>query len=234
MSCIQNLPVVFALDRGGLVGSDGATHHGAFDLVYLRCLPNMMVMAASEENECRQMLYTAFKHDGPAAVRYPRGSRAGCCDRTGDERSCRSGAAKCGAARALRRVAALRFSRSDRWCRLHWRRPSNSMRRWQTCASSSRSTTSWWRKLARTHDALVTIEENVIAGGAGSACLESLAAQRIEVPVLRLGLPDRFIDHGDPAALLKECGLDAAGIAAAIRARFPELTRAVRVVQSAA
>ena len=89
-------------------------------------------------------------------------------------------------------------------------------------------------KLARTHDALVTIEENVIAGGAGSACLESLAAQRIEVPVLQLGLPDRFIDHGDPAALLKECGLDAAGIAAAIRGRFPELTRAVRVVQSAA
>jgi hypothetical protein len=89
-------------------------------------------------------------------------------------------------------------------------------------------------KLARNHDALVTIEENVVAGGAGSACLESLAAHRIEVPVLRLGLPDRFIDHGDPAALLKECGLDAAGIAAAIRARFPELTRAVRAVQSAA
>ena len=89
-------------------------------------------------------------------------------------------------------------------------------------------------KLARTHDALVTIEENVIAGGAGQRCLESLATQRIEVPVLRLGLPDRFIDHGDPAALLKECGLDAAGITTAIRARFPELTRAVRVVQSAA
>jgi 1-deoxy-D-xylulose-5-phosphate synthase len=89
-------------------------------------------------------------------------------------------------------------------------------------------------KLARTHDALVTIEENVIAGGAGSACLESLAVQRIEAPVLQLGLPDRFIDHGDPSALLKECGLDVVGITAAIRARFPELTRTVRVVQSAA
>jgi len=89
-------------------------------------------------------------------------------------------------------------------------------------------------RLARTHDALVTIEENVIAGGAGSACLESLAAQGIEVPVLRLGLPDRFVDHGDPAALLQECGLDFSGIATAVRTRFPELTRRVHYVQSAA
>ncbi len=231
--CIQNLPVVFALDRGGLVGSDGATHHGAFDLSYLRCLPNTMVMAASDENECRQMLYTAFRHDGPVAVRYPRGVGPGVAIEQamsalpigrGEQR--RSSNAAPG-----RRIAILAFGSMV----------SPAM----AAAEQLDATVANMRfvkpiddeliaKLARNHDALVTIEENVLAGGAGSACLESLAAQRIEIPVLRLGLPDRFIDHGDPAALLKECGLDAAGIAAAVRTRFPELMRGVRVVQSAA
>ena len=231
--CIQNLPVVFALDRGGLVGSDGATHHGAFDLSYLRCLPNTMVMAASDENECRQMLYTAFKHDGPTAVRYPRGVGPGVAiEQTMNELPIGRGELRRSSnAASGRRVAILAFG--------------SMVSPALAAAEQLDATVANMRfvkplddelvvKLARTHDALVTIEENVVAGGAGSACLESLAAQRIEVPVLLLGLPDRFIDHGDPAALLKECGLDAAGIAAAIRGRFPELTRTVRVVQSAA
>ena len=230
---IQNLPIVFALDRGGLVGSDGATHHGAFDLSYLRCLPNMIVMAASDENECRQMLTTAFRHDGPAAVRYPRGTGPGVAIEQamtglligrGEVR--RSSNAPAG-----HRIAILAFG--------------SMVPAALAVAEQFDATVANMRfvkplddelvaRLARTHDALVTIEENVIAGGAGSACLESLAAQRIEAPVLQLGLPDHFIDHGDPAALLKECGLDAAGIAASIRARFPELARAKRYVQSAA
>ena len=231
--CIQNLPVVFALDRGGLVGSDGATHHGAFDLSYLRCLPNTVVMAASDENECRQMLYTAFRHDGPVAVRYPRGVGPGVAiEQTMTELPMGRGEQRRSSTAAVgRRIAILAFG--------------SMVAPALAAAEQLDATVANMRfvkpiddelvaKLARTHDALVTIEENVIAGGAGSACLESLATQRIEVPVLRLGLPDRFIDHGDPAALLKECGLDAAGITAAIRARFPELTRTVRVVQSAA
>ena len=231
--CIQNLPVVFALDRGGLVGSDGATHHGAFDLSYLRCLPNTMVMAASDENECPQMLYTAFRHNGPVAVRYPRGVGPGVAiEQTmselpigrGEQR--RSSSVPSG-----RRIAILAFGSMVSPAMAAAEQLDASVANMRFVKPIDDELIA---KLARNHDALVTIEENVIAGGAGSACLESLAAQRIEVPVLRLGLPDRFIDHGDPAALLKECGLDAAGIAAAIRARFPELTRAVRAVQSAA
>ena len=141
---------------------------------YLRCLPNMIVMAASEENECRQMFYTAFKHDGPAAVRYPRGTGPGVAieqQMSGAADRARRSAPQL---ERGRRVVALRFSRSARWCRPRLQPPSSSMRPWPTCASSSRWTMSWLRSLARTHDALVTIEENVIAGGAGSACLESL------------------------------------------------------------
>ena len=230
--CIQNLPVMFALDRGGLVGSDGATHHGAFDLSYLRCLPNTVVMAASDENECRQMLTTAFKHHGPAAVRYPRGVGPGVAiEHTISELPIGRGELRRSSnAASGRRIAILAFG--------------SMVTPALAAATQFDATVANMRfvkplddelvaRLARTHDMLVTIEENVIAGGAGSACLESLAEQRIEVPVLRLGLPDRFIDHGDPSLQLKECGLDAAGISSAIRARFPELTR-VRTVKSAA
>ncbi|MEP6608203.1 MAG: 1-deoxy-D-xylulose-5-phosphate synthase [Burkholderiaceae bacterium] len=230
---IQNLPVVFALDRGGLVGADGATHHGAFDLTYLRCVPNLVVMAASEENECRQMLYTAFKHNGPAAVRYPRGTGPGVPIEqamTGLPLG-RGEVRRTSNAIAGRRIAILAFG--------------SMVPPALAAAEQFDATVANMRfvkplddelvaRLARTHDAVVTIEENVIAGGAGSACLESLAAQRIEVQVLQLGLPDHFIDHGDPALLLKECGLDAVSIAAAIRARFPELVRGTLHVQSAA
>ena len=230
---IQNLPIVFALDRGGLVGSDGATHHGAFDLSYLRCVPNMIVMAASDENECRQMLTTAFRHDGPAAVRYPRGTGPGVAiEQAMVELPIGRGEVRRSSnAPAGRRIAILAFGSMVPPALVaaeHFDATVANMRFVKPLDDELVA------RLARTHDALVTIEENVVAGGAGSACLESLAAQQVEAPVLQLGLPDHFVDHGDPAALLKECGLDAAGIAASIRARFPGLVRAPRYVQSAA
>ncbi|MGZ9059806.1 MAG: 1-deoxy-D-xylulose-5-phosphate synthase, partial [Burkholderiaceae bacterium] len=231
--CIQNLPVVFALDRGGLVGSDGATHHGAFDFSYLRCLPNAVVMAASDENECRQMLYTAFKLDGPAAVRYPRGTGPGVTiEQAMSELPIGRGELRrTSSAASGHRIALLAFGSMVPAALTAAEQFDASVANMRFVKPLDDELVA---RLARTHDALVTVEENVIAGGAGSACLESLAEQGIEVPVLRLGLPDRFVDHGDPAALLKECGLDAAGIAAAIRARFSELTRRARYVQSAA
>jgi len=230
---IQNLPVVFALDRGGLVGSDGATHHGAFDLSYLRCLPNMIVMAASEENECRQMLYTAFKNEGPAAVRYPRGTGPGVAinPAMSELPIGRGEVRRNSSAVSGRRIAILAFGSMVPPALVAAEQFDATVANMRFVKPLDHELVA---RLARTHDALVTIEENVIAGGAGSGCLESLAAQRIEIPVLQLGLPDTFIDHGDPALLLKECGLDAVSIAAAIRARFPELTRAAIHVQSAA
>ena len=225
---LQNLPVVFALDRGGLVGADGATHHGAFDLSYLRCIPNITVMAPADENECRQMLFTAFQHDGPAAVRYPRGTGPGVAIEQamsalpiGKGELRRETTAPPG-----RRIALLAFG---------------SMVPHASAAAETLDLTvanmrfvkpidvELIKRLAATHDALVTVEENVIDGGAGSACIEALLTAGINRPVLQLGLPDHFIDHGDPAALLRDCGLDGAGIGAAIRRRFPDLLREARV-----
>jgi len=215
---LQNLPVVFAIDRAGVVGADGATHLGAFDLSYLRCVPNMTVMAPADENECRQMLYTAFTLDTPAAVRYPRGTGPGIAIEAamtavpvgkGDVRRV--------SARRTSRIAILAFG---------------SMVAPALAAAAGIDATvvnmrfvkpldvDLVAKLAREHDALVTVEENVVSGGAGSAVGEALAAEGIVVPLLHLGLPDTFVDHGDPAQLLVECGLDAAGIAASITARF--------------
>jgi 1-deoxy-D-xylulose-5-phosphate synthase len=225
---LQNLPVVFALDRGGLVGADGATHHGAFDLSYLRCIPNMTVMAPSDENECRQMLFTAFQQDGPSAVRYPRGAGPGVA--IAEEMTAlpvgKAEVRRESAAPAGRRIAVLAFG--------------TMVAPALAAAEALDMTVANMRfvkpldaelvcRLAATHDALVTVEENALDGGAGSACLEALAAAGIEHPVLRLGLPDQFIDHGDTALLLRECGLDADGIAAAVRRRFPELMREARV-----
>jgi 1-deoxy-D-xylulose-5-phosphate synthase len=213
---LQNLPVVFALDRGGLVGADGPTHHGAFDLSYLRCIPNMTVMAPADENECRQMLYTAFTIDGPAAVRYPRGAG------TGAEILQQMHALPVGAGeirREGRKVAILAFG--------------SMVQPALEAGAELGATVANMRfvkplddalvlRLASTHELVVTVEENVLEGGAGSAVLESLAARGVEVPVLQLGLPDRFVEHGDPALLLAECGLDAAGIAQAIRERLSQ------------
>jgi 1-deoxy-D-xylulose-5-phosphate synthase len=229
---IQNLPVVFALDRGGLVGQDGATHHGAFDLAYLRCVPNLVVMAPSNENECRQMLYTAHTLDGPTAVRYPRGTGPGVAVQT------EMSALPIGKGEVLRQSGAASGQRIAIVAFGSMVTPALAV------AAELDATVANMRfvkpldaellvELARTHDALVTVEEGVIMGGAGSACLEALAAAGIDSPVLQLGLPDRFVDHGDPALLLKECGLDAAGMRAAIAARFPATLAPGRVKSAA-
>ena len=213
--CIQNLPIVFALDRAGLVGGDGATHNGAFDLTYLRCVPNMVVMAPSDENECRQMLYTAFCLGQPAAVRYPRGSGPGAAV------SKEMQALPVGKGVVRRRgsggVAILAFG--------------TLLKPALDAAEELDATVADMRfvkpldadlaaELAATHRLLVTVEENSVAGGAGSAVAESLAGRAIATPLLQLGLPDRFIDHGDQAQLLASVGLDKSGIVAAIRARL--------------
>jgi 1-deoxy-D-xylulose-5-phosphate synthase len=225
---LQNLPVVFALDRGGLVGADGATHHGVYDLSYLRCIPNMVVMAPSDENECRQMLFTAFRHDGPAAVRYPRGAGPGVSIEQemaalplGKGELRRESTAPAG-----RRIAVLAFGSMVSPALAAAERLDLTVANMRFVKPLD---VALLLRLAATHDALVTVEENAIEGGAGSACLEALAAEGSDRPVLQIGLPDRFVDHGDPAVLLGECGLDADGIAEAIRRRFPDLVREARV-----
>ncbi|HEY6862603.1 MAG TPA: 1-deoxy-D-xylulose-5-phosphate synthase [Burkholderiales bacterium] len=212
--CIQNLPIVFALDRAGLVGGDGATHNGAFDLSYLRCLPNMVVMTPADENECRRMLTTAFRLDQPSAVRYPRGSGPGVAVRPeleplpfGEGEVRRKG----------RRVAILAFG--------------TLLKPALEAGDALDATVVNMRfvkpldadlaaRMAREHELIVTVEENAVMGGAGSAVAEALSAAAIATPVLRLGLPDRFVDHGDQGQLLATVGLDAGGIAAAVRARL--------------
>ncbi|MBX9903010.1 MAG: 1-deoxy-D-xylulose-5-phosphate synthase [Burkholderiales bacterium] len=212
---IQNLPIIFALDRGGLVGADGATHNGSFDLSYLRCLPNMTVMTPSDENECRQMLYTAYQMNSPVAVRYPRGTGPGVAvqkemtalpvGRGEVRRQGKGGVAilAFGSMVAPALAAAEEFDATV--ANMRFVKPLD---------------TDLLRELAAQHTLLVTIEENVIMGGAGSAVLESLQQQGCMVPVLQLGLPDRFIEQGDPAVQLASIGLDAAGVAASIRARL--------------
>jgi 1-deoxy-D-xylulose-5-phosphate synthase len=211
---LQNLDVTFALDRSGLVGADGATHAGNYDIAYLRCIPNMVVMAASDENECRRMLSTAFEYNGPAAVRYPRGAGIGAAiDK--DLRTIPLGKGE------IRRegegIAILAFG--------------TMLAPALTAAQALNATVANMRfvkpldaelvrQLAQTHDALVTVEEGALMGGAGSAVAEALAEAGIVKPILHLGLPDRFIDHGDAGQLLAMCGLDARGIEASIRRRF--------------
>ena len=217
---IQNLPIVFAIDRAGLVGADGATHNGSFDLTYLRCLPNMTVMTPSDENECRQMLYTAFRMNSPAAVRYPRGSGPGAEVRTEMQAlPLGKGELRRETAAASRKVAILAFGAM--------------LTPALQAAEEIDATVANMRfvkpldealvlELADRHELIVTVEENVIMGGAGSAVQEALQRQRRQVPVLQLGLPDRFIDQGDPGIQLAECGLTKDGIVKAIRLRLGE------------
>jgi len=230
---IQNLPVAFALDRGGLVGADGATHHGAFDLSYLRCIPNLVVMAPADENECRAMLTTAVRHDGPAAVRYPRGAGSGVTierdlvslpigkGEVRRESSCPPGA----------RIAILAFGSMVQQSLAAAERIDATVANMRFVKPLDKALID---RLARSHDALVTVEENAVMGGAGSACAEALTELGLAVPMLHLGLPDRFIDHGDPQLLLASVGLDAAGIEHAVRARFAELLVPARRVKSVA
>ena len=213
---LQNLPVVFALDRGGLVGADGPTHHGAFDFSFLRCIPNMTVMAPADENECRQMLYTGFTLSNPSTVRSPRGAGPGVTPHA-DMTALPVG--KGVVVREIKgyeakRVAILAFG---------------SMVKPATDGGDElNATVANMRfvkpidhelifRLATTHDYLVTVEENVVMGGAGSAVGESLASQDLNMPLLQLGLPDFFVEHGDPAVLLADCGLNREGISQSIR-----------------
>jgi 1-deoxy-D-xylulose-5-phosphate synthase len=211
---LQNLDVTFALDRAGLVGADGATHAGNYDLAYLRCIPNMVVMAASDENECRQMLTTAYHYPGPAAVRYPRGAGVGAAI---EEELSSIEIGKGEVRREGKGIAILAFGSMVA--------PSIAAgEELNATVANMRFVkpldTELVKRLAKEHDYLVTVEEGCVMGGAGSAVMEALAAEGIAKPVLNLGLPDKFIDQGDPAALLASVGLDAKGIAASIRQRF--------------
>lgn len=211
---LQNLPVVFALDRAGLVGADGATHAGAYDIAYVRCLPNCSMLTPSDENECRQALTTAFRQDHPVAVRYPRGSGVGATVETAlTEWPWGKGVVR----RRGKHIAILAFGTV-----LH---PAlKAAEAFDATVVDMRFAkpldAALVHELATTHDAFVTVEEGCIMGGAGSAVGECLAAAGIVIPLLHLGLPDVFIEHGDPAKLLSLNGLDAAGIEAAIRQRF--------------
>ncbi|GAC1406035.1 MAG: 1-deoxy-D-xylulose-5-phosphate synthase [Burkholderiaceae bacterium] len=211
---LQNLDVTFALDRAGLVGADGATHAGNYDIAFLRCIPNMVVMAASDENECRQMLSTAYHYPGPASVRYPRGSGTGVTIQQGLEvlpigvgerrRSGRSIAIL-----AFGTMVAPALQAGDALdatvVNMRFVKPLDM---------------ALVRELAATHDSFVTVEEGCVMGGAGAAVAEALSAEGIVKPLLILGLPDRFIDHGDVGSLLAGCGLDGVGITATVWQRF--------------
>ena len=211
---LQNLPVVFALDRAGIVGADGPTHCGAYDIAYIRCVPNMSLLTPSDEDQCRKALTTAFRQDHPVAVRYPRGSGAGVTPEAGlAELPWGRGEIR----RAGRGVAVLAFG--------------TLLYPALTAAQSLDLTVADMKfvkplddalvlELAKTHDALVTLEEGCVMGGAGSAVAECLAAAGVQLPVLHLGLPDVFVEHGEPAKLLALCGLDAQGIERSIRERF--------------
>ena len=203
---LQNLPVLFAIDRAGLVGPDGPTHAGSFDLSFLRCLPNMVVMAPSDENECRRMLYTGFKHQGPAAVRYPRGKGSGVEVR--DEMA----ALPIGKGEIRRegtRVAILAFGSMVAPALEAGEKLGATVANMRFVKPLDEELI---LKLAETHEFLVTVEENAIAGGAGSGIGEFLNAHLYGKPLLNLGLPDVFLDQGAREELLAQCGLDAEGI----------------------
>ncbi len=223
---LQKLPMVLALDRAGLVGADGATHAGAYDIAFVRCIPNMSLATPADERECRQLLTTAYEQDHPVCVRYPRGAGVG-VEPLPDLSSLPFGKGEF-VARALRRglaktAAPSHVSRS--WhlapcytLRCRW--PRRWTPRWRICAGPNPWMKRWCASWPASHDAIVTVEDGCIAGGAGAAVSEALAAAGISLPVLHLGLPDQFIEHGDPAKLMALQGLDAPGIERSIRQRF--------------
>jgi len=214
---IQNLPVVFAIDRAGLVGADGPTHAGSFDLTYLRCIPNITVMTPADENECRQMLYTAFQMNTPAAVRYPRGAGTGVVPikemkalQIGLGEICRKG----------EKIALLAFGSMLKPCLEAAEELNATVANMRFVKPLDDNLVVF---LAANYSLLVTVEENTIMGGAGSAVLESLENKGITTtPVLQLGLPDVFIDQGDPTRMLVDCGRDKAGIVKAIKKKLSE------------
>ncbi|HTV97364.1 MAG TPA: 1-deoxy-D-xylulose-5-phosphate synthase [Steroidobacteraceae bacterium] len=226
---LQNLPVVFALDRAGLVGSDGATHQGSYDLTFLRCIPNMVVMAPADENECRQMLYTATTLSSPSAVRYPRGSGPGVpvaaemqalpVGRAQYRREGRSGLAILAFGALVESARKIAERLDATLVNMRFIKPLDE---------------NLIVEVAGRHRAIVTIEENAVMGGAGSAVGEVLAAQGALVPLLQLGIPDRFIEHGSRESCLAAAQLDVAGLSASVEAwwtlRTPERLRSVRGV----
>ncbi len=214
---LQKLPVMFALDRAGLVGADGATHAGVYDYAYLRCVPNMVVFAPSDENECRQMLATAFQLDVPSAVRYPRGAGVGAEVRK-EFTPIPVGRAE--VRRRGERIAMLAFGTMVAPALAAGEALDATVVNMRFVKPIDAALVA---ELARTHDAVVTIEEHVVMGGAGSAVAEAMAASGIVRPLLQLGLPDRFIDHGEQGHLLRLEGLDAAGIERSVRERYGEL-----------
>lgn len=218
---LQKLPVLFAIDRGGLVGGDGATHNGCFDLSYLRCIPNLLIMTPSDENECRQMLYTGFQHHGPSAIRYPRGKGSGVAINKemislpiGKANICRQGNTIALLAFGTLLTPALQAGQQLNATVVNMRfvKPLDA---------------ALIQQLANEYELLVTLEENVIQGGAGSGVNELLVAQNRRCNILNLGLPDDFIEHGAPKDLLANCGLDAEGIIMAVRKHLQQSVRKV-------
>jgi len=226
---LQNLDVLFAIDRAGLVGEDGPTHHGAYDHSYLRCIPNMVVMAPSDENECRQMLYTGYQYEGPAAVRYPRGAGVGILpDSTmqllpigkGFMRRQRTENSSSAA------VAVLAFGSSvqtalqaaDQLAQQGIEISVADMRFVKPLDEEL------IKELAASHDALICIEENAIVGGAGAGVLEYLSAERINTPCRLLGIPDRYIEHASPAQQFEDCGIDAESLKTAVEKLISDLS----------
>ena len=219
---IQNLPVVFALDRAGLVGADGATHAGNYDIPYLRCIPNLSLACPADEKECRQLLSSAYEQDHPVAVRYPRGAGAGVAVEPGlaglpygkgEIRRTGRGIAILAFGTLLYPALAAAQQIDATVVNMRWVKPLDQ---------------ALLRQIAEQHTVLVTIEEGAVMGGAGSAVDEFLQSIGQLRPLLQLGLPDQFIEHGDPARLLALHGLDADGIVQSIRRRFPELVEAAR------
>ncbi|WP_293007274.1 1-deoxy-D-xylulose-5-phosphate synthase [Nitrosomonas sp.] len=213
---IQNLPVIFAIDRAGLVGADGPTHAGSFDLTYLRCIPNLTVMAPADENECRQMLYTAFQLDTPTAVRYPRGTGPGVQVQK-DMQALPIGRGEI--RREGKKIALLAFGSMLTPCLAAGDELNATVVNMRFIKPLDDDLLA---SLTASHDLLVTVEENTVMGGAGSAVIESLNSQQIHVRLLQLGLPDIFIEHGDHAQMLADCGLDSSGIIKSVRAVLPE------------
>ncbi len=214
---LQNLPVVFALDRAGLVGADGATHAGAYDIAYLRCIPNMSVACPSDERECRLLLSTAYAQNHPVAVRYPRGAGVGIEPGQGLETVAlgkaeikREGKRLCILAFGTLLYPALQVAEklNATVVNMRWAKPLDS---------------EVILKMAATHECMVTLEDACVMAGAGSAVCEVMQSANILKSVLNLGLPDEFVEHGDPAKLMALQGLDAAGIEKSIQARWPDL-----------
>jgi 1-deoxy-D-xylulose-5-phosphate synthase len=218
---LQNLDVTFAIDRAGVVGPDGATHSGSFDLTFLRCLPNMVIMAPADENECRMMLSTGFRHAGPAAIRYPRGTGPGIAIHheletlpigKADLRRRGHGLAILSFGAMLAPAAVIAAELDATLVNMRFVKPLDE---------------AMVLELAHTHDAFITLEDNAVAGGAGSAVTECLAAHGVTLPILHLGLPDTYLEHGSREEVLSMAGLDLPGIRHAILARFPQRAAAL-------